>query len=459
MSESLEIPITGNLKEYRRLIWETLDYHPTPEQLVVHDCDARIRLITGGEGSGKSMVTAMEGFLFAPRIKLIWVVGNEYGDTDKEFEYMQDWFAQTKLLLTHSGSRTNPPAYMKLITGCEVVTKAVKDPVKIGSESPDLILVCEAARIDYLAYLRLRGRVARNRGHILMSGTLEDSTSWYPEFATRWSGANPEGARSFSMPTWANFYKYPGGRQDPEILKLEAETPNDIFLERYAGIACKPANLVIPEFTNAIHVDELVQFNPDLDVNIAVDPGYSGACSVLAIQRFGETIYVIDEVYLTGYVTEQIIDICRQKLWWKNVKGGVIDFAGRQHQAMPAPVEVWQDKAKLYLRSKKISEEAGIDLLRTCLKVNPLIGKPKIYFNPGCAGFISECGGGKSPVGGGAWMRDKNLSRPIDKNNHSSKALIYYLVDLFGYTEKKGDSIWGKIFRDTPEGRFEEVRR
>lgn len=461
-------------KEYREVLWNEIKipvidnegnladepYHPTPEQLAVHDSEARLKLITGGEGSGKSIVTAIEGLLDIPRVKLIWIAGNEYADADKEYDYLVDWMNQLGILAKSGGTVGSPPRWARSINGCYIVTKSVKDYIKIGSESPDLILACEAARMDYIAYLRLRGRVARNRGRIVLSGTLEDSLSWYPEFATRWSAPNPEGAKSFSIPTWANFYKYPGGRDDPEIKKLEAETPHDIFLERYAGQACKPANLVISDFQNTIHVSEDIKFDKTLNVEIAVDPGYGGAYAVLAIQKVKDQIWVIDEIYLQGYVVEQIIDICKNKSWWKKVTGGVIDIAGKQHQADRSNTEVWQDRAGLYLRSQKTNEEAGIDLFRTKLKVNPLVGHATILFNPYCAGIISEMGGGKSPIPlAGAWLRDKNLGRPIDKYNHSCKALIYYLVDLYGYTEKQSESIWGKIFRETSGRRIEPIRR
>lgn len=471
-SENLKETPKENLKEYRKVIWDALEYSPTPEQLAVHDSNARVKLVTGGEGSGKSFLTAMEGYMDIPRVKLIWVAGNEYGDCNKEFEYIQEWLVKTNYLVEHKGSPQNPPWYLKAFSGCEIVAKAIKDYVKIGSDSPDLILVCEAARIDYIAYLRLRGRVARNRGRLVLSGTLEDSLSWYPETSLRWSGSNPEGARSFCIPTWSNTYKYPKDgvtvklddgtlieNTCDEIAQLAALTPIDMFKERYMGVVCKPSNLVIPDFQNTVHVSEDIAFDKDLNVEIAVDPGYGGAYSVLAIQKFEDRIHVIDEIYLQGYVTEEIIDICKNKEWWRKVVGGVIDIAGRQHQAMAAPIEVWQNKARIYLRSRKVSEEDGIDLLRTKLRINPLKGHATVYFSPFCKGIISEMGGGKSPIYNATpWLRDKNLGRPIDKFNHSCKAFIYYLVDIYGYTEK-GESIWGKIFRDSPARKLETVRR
>lgn len=269
-----------------------------------------------------------------------------------------------------------------------------------------------------------------------MAGTFEfaNYVDWFEELFTRWQGPNNEQARSFSLPTWVNTKIFPGGRKDPEIIRLEGQTPPDKFLERYGGVPCPPTGLVIKEFSNVIHVGNY-WWDSDIDVELAVDPGYAGAYAVLAIQKWGEQIVIIDEVYLQGYVTAEIIDICKQKVWWNKVSGGAIDIAARQHQAMDAPVEIWLKKAKIHLRSTKVSIEDGIDQLRTYFKVNPITLKPKVLVNSVCKGFISECGGGKSPYeGGGPWMRDSNTLKPIDKNNHACKAMVYYLVNKFGYT-------------------------
>jgi hypothetical protein len=102
---------------------------------------------------------------------------------------------------------------------------------------------------------------------------------------------------------------------------------------------------------------------------------------------------------------------------------------------MEAPVEIWLKEGGVSLRSEKVNIEDGIDLLRTHLKQHPITGKPGVLVDAKCKGFIAECGGGRSPVdGGGIWMRDKNTLKPLDRNNHSIKAFIYYLVNKFGYT-------------------------
>jgi hypothetical protein len=219
------------------------------------------------------------------------------------------------------------------------------------------------------------------------------------------------------------------------MIRLKSITPHDLFLERYAGVPCKPSGMILTEFSMEKHVSEKCTFNPDLDVELAVDPGYAGAHAVEVIQRWGEQIAIIDEIYLQGYTTEEIIDICSQRNWWGSVKNGSIDIAGRQHQAMEAPVEVWQKKARIHLRSQKVDEKQGIDTMRSMLLCPPPTYTPKVLINPNCKGIISECGGCKSPVpGGGPWLRDNNTLKPIPKNDHACKAFIYWLVNNYGYS-------------------------
>ncbi len=459
------------LEDYRQAIWADLGYEPTPIQRVIHQDTHRTKLVSGGERGGKSHTGAKEAVTYAPRSKLIWLIGAEYEKTRPEFEYM--FYDCLKLNLVKSGGPTKiPPWEFICWNNCRVVTKSAKDPQDIGMEAPDFILVCEAAQLDYAAFLRLRGRIAEKRAPMMLTGTFEGSLGWFPEYFTRWQGENMEDAKSFSLPTWENYIIFPpqgyeitliGGRViknvNEEIVKLKEATPDDIFLERYGGEPCLPSGLIMKEFSNAIHVGDY-GFDSNLDVEIGVDPGYAGAHVVEAVQLKGDVIYLIDEIYLQGYTTEEIIDICKQKKWWHKVSGGAIDIAGTQHQAMAAPIEIWQKKASLHLQSKKAQEAGLIELVRSFLKVNPVTNKPKLFVNHSCKGFIAECGGGKSPVmGGGVWLRDANTGKPIDKNNHACKALGYLLLNRFGYGIREGESNWGKVFTRDFRGEAVPVRR
>lgn len=322
---------------------------------------------------------------------------------------------------------------MTLLGGGKVKTKSLKDLIKIGQESPNGIVICEAAQTRWKSVERCRTRVAASHGWLMLVGTMEGSLSYYAEKAKEWQTVNPEKARSFSLPSWSNKYNYPGGYDDPRIQFYKRTLPDDVFLERFAGEPCPISDLVVKEFRNEIHVGDY-PFKIDLPAELAVDPGYGGAYAVEVVQWLGEAGYVVDEVYLQGYITEEIIQVVQTKPWFKNVQGGAIDIAAKQHQAMPAPIEVWQKLTRLPLKAQKVEEEGGIERLRSFLKVDPIVGKPKLFINQTCKGIISEMGGGRSPVpGGGAWLRDKNTNRPLKKNNHAAKALIYLLVNNYGY--------------------------
>ena len=434
-------------REAIQQIFKVLDYEPTPEQWAIHQDKVRFKQITGGERAGKSMLAEKELVghwwydILAQKIKgaLIWLLGNDYESCRGEWEYAVADFTKLEIL-SEPPTKNIDPGMLHLQDGTRIITKSGRYPEKIATEAPYGVVLCEPDQLDYEVFLRARTRLAEKRGWMVMAGTFEnrDYVDWYRELYALGQSYNELELKSFSLPTWSNVFIFPGGRQDPEILKQEAGMTPERFMERFGGVPCPKTGRVVTEFANIIHVKP-IEFNKNLPVEIAVDPGYRGAAAVLAIQNYGEYLAVIDEVYLQGVITQDLIKIVKKKPWFYAVTGGAIDIEGAAHHSMESPLEVWRDTnpergAGLNLVYKKITNiEDGIDLLRTHLRQHPITGQPGIIFAPRCQGVIAEMGGGKSPVeGGGIWMRDKNTLKPLDKNDHACSALIYYLANFFG---------------------------
>jgi len=428
--------------EQKKLIFDKLAYYPTAVQEPIHKNESRIRLVAGGERSGKSFSSAAEYLSRFWESPLVWLVAADYSRTKAEYDYICEGFE--KLHVNYQASRHVDPGEITIEGGFRIVTKSAQDYRKLAMEAPDGIIGCEASQLDYETFLRLRGRIAEKRGWLLLSGTFESSVGWYVEAYNRGQAPNEEDLVSFSLPTWSNLAIFPLGKEDPEIKALEAASSKEWFMERFGGLPSPPKGVVFNEFRNHIHtgIGGEYEFDPAGLVYLWVDPGFQHAYAVEVAQKHGEDIYIIDEIYERNLVTSDIIKIAKQRPWWNRVIGGAIDIAGRQHQAMPAPIEVWLQEGGIPLRSQRIRIQDGIERMKSCLNVNPLTNKPMLHINAKCKGLISELGGCPSPLTGQTaiykWRQDSQGAligdTPDDKNNDAAKATIYGLVDLIGYT-------------------------
>jgi hypothetical protein len=159
---------------------------------------------------------------------------------------------------------------------------------------------------------------------------------------------------------------------------------------------------------------------------------------VLSRQNYNGEIRIVDEVYKQLMTTDDVIEICKEKPWWPNVMSGVIDRAAKQHQAAESVLEMWHDRANLWL-----------DLTEGTIKVADLTEQLRIHaktghlkVNPNCRGLLGEWDLASFPDGLehlSPWrykegVEGTNISdRSVTGSDHASTALGYYLVHRFGY--------------------------
>ena len=435
---------TNDLENY---LYNKVDFSPTQEQKVILDSDKRFILVAGGEQAGKSMIASK--FLLKKTFEteeagLYWLVAADYERTRAEFEYLVSDFAQLGIL--KKASKRVDPGRIELADGTVIETKSAKDPRTLAMKAPNGIIGCEASQLDLESFYRLRGRCAPRKAWLFLAGTFESSLGWYPQMFQSWKyGVNNE--QSYSLPSWTNKHLYPEGKNDPEILRLKESSSDDFFMERIEGIPSPPRGIVFPEFRPDIHVSENIEYVPDEPVHIWIDPGYAGAYALCAVQIINDQVRVFDEIYEQNLITEEIINIAQNRPWYKDLTYGVIDIAGYQHQAMSAPAEVWLDSTGLFLDSEKININDGTERLKSTLKLTGK-GEPKLIISPKCKGLLSEFGAAANPFDGQTkvyqWKvdRDGNVvgTQPQDKYNHGIKALIYGLINHFGYSFVTGRS-------------------
>lgn len=409
-----------------------------------------VKLVIGGEGSGKSLhgglyLTCRTIYDLQFGKHLYWVVGADYEDARKDFDYFADF--QLQLGAVESLSRpTHRDQQCTLVTttGHTIVTISSYDFTKIARDEPMGILGAEVSRWYPETFERCEGRLLRNYPHSwgLFGGSPESSLGWFADLAKFGQGPNERGVRSYFIPSWCNTLKYPGGREDPAIKRAEAGRSPQKFLERFGAEFVTPKALVCHPFRYNLHVDSEVEYDPSLPVYVGIDPG-GIVYSVLFVQFTPDGgVNVLDEIYAYRWPHEAIINEFKGNELSVGVEGGAIDVAAKQAQnAMPIAYEEWFKATGLVLWAQKHNVEESVERLLWALSPNPNTGRARLRIHPRCRGLISEMGGGASPVpDGGSWMRyehNNGLGAPIRKNDHSCKALAYLLAGPYSTLASK----------------------
>ena len=431
--------------ELRGVLFEEIGYVPTAKQAEFHYWDGRFKLVAGGEQAGKSKSAAMELFSFLPWGGLYWIVGPTYEQTRKEFEYVEQALVDIGALASAPSKPDRGPWYLETVWGTIVKTKSAQELKAIANEAPDGILLVEAAQCPYEAFLRCMGRVGPTKGWVCVNGTFEGSVGWYVDRWRMWQGANDDGGRSFSLPSWTNKYSYPGGLEDEEIERLKRIHDEDWFSERFLGIPVPPRDLVFREFDFTRHVKiidrsrepsaifpdgQRVVLPEDTEDELWIDPGYAGGYAVLFVTVYQDYVFVYDEIYKTGWISEEMAQAAMRHPRWKYVKKLVMDVAGKQHQAQKAPYETWRDVTGLTARMQRVLIPDGIERTRVSLRENPETHMPQLIFGSTCHSTHAEFAEKYR------YHQDQEgrvtSEKPMDKDNHAAKAIAYGLTDHFG---------------------------
>jgi hypothetical protein len=185
-----------------------------------------------------------------------------------------------------------------------------------------------------------------------------------------------------------------------------------------------------------------IEYDDRLPIWLACDPGYAGAYSLLVVQAASASdVRVIDEFYRQYATWDQAVAWLRSRSYVNSLPDGriegigraVMDIAGEQHHADRSQVEQWAGATGIRFKSEPVGIDLGISRLRDFLRSPFAWDVSRIRIHPRCEGLIAEIGEREQ------YPRDQEgqpvRDRPLDKDNHSRKALSYLLVNAFGRGE------------------------
>ncbi len=218
---------------------------------------ARVVPVGGGEQGGKSInegeYAAAASVSYADEI--IWIVGPDYAQCKKEFEYALRALEKGKAVLKDSIWKPQEGGLkLKTITNTWLVTKTAEEVQKLAGDAPILILMVEAGQQGFDVFEQLFGRTAPKGTQIRPSGTFEKASAWFDGLHRKGQVyPNDDDVQSFSVPSWNNKVFYPGGYDDPKMEKLRKHYTEREFLRRFAGKPPPMEGQVYLDYNPAVH--------------------------------------------------------------------------------------------------------------------------------------------------------------------------------------------------------------
>jgi len=275
-------------------------------------------MVAGGERGGKSFGAALFLLTRLPWGNKFWIVGPDFKQARKEYEYVVDWVGSKGGVLKDHRPDNGP--WMAVFKGGKTLeTRSADNPQSLSAESVDGIILSEAAQTNLEIFQRCYGRVAESRGWLLACGTFEDGKYWYEE---KFLELEKEGA-AFSWPSWLNTKRYPGGfdffcehkdgcKCSREMVSIYRMYGPKMFSRRIGGRVVQDEAIVYDCWNQS-----MVTNPPKTELRIAgVDYGFGDPC---VIEVFGLSMpqwYGLDEFYASHYTAlklRPVFDTLREK--------------------------------------------------------------------------------------------------------------------------------------------------
>lgn len=438
----------------------------------LHERWPQMKLVSGGVGASKSLLTALEDLIEVTICGLIRkangqssmdgyngrlaIVGPTYKPTRVVFLYLLNLLRTLGEIDGRPQMHEDRAWRMVTTSGVEIVTFSAQDPQKFAALPYTRVHMTEAMQIpkEFLDFAM--ERVARwprsPLGTICLEGTFEakNTQDWYIDLAEDLSvPGNPDG-RFYCIESWLNTENFPGGFNGEKVQRLlrwhKRKKTEHIFWTRFGGhVPQRKGALWHGFFHPEIHLgsyDRATQefdpaWMPHLKVDFTFDPGlhrYGG----LFIQRPApDVVHIIDELVTVNKSSTEYMRLWRESPYVRyheghgspwNIGTVVSDIAGQIHsQGNKSTWEHWTTSALkggcgVIPIGEYLDVEDGVTILQHGFSGESY----QIKISPRCIELLSDLRKEKRDEFG-------EVNEKKNKGNDDlRKALSYYLCHVFG---------------------------
>lgn len=387
--------------------------------------------------------------------KLGWIVAPTYDLGEKEFRvFWKILIDQLQVPIdrgkTFNSLRTKD---FRITTqwGSSIEVRSAEHPESLVGEGLDFVIMAEAAKLKLSHWEKyIRPTLADKRGSAVFVSTPE-GFNWFFDLYQRGQDQDPQFKDwwSYKSPSWENDIVFPGGRNDPEMLEVEATLAKEVFDQEFGAEFTSFAGRIYSEFDEGYHVLDHYEFNPNWPNYVCFDWGFRNPWVCLNVQvDHADNIYIWDEYYERNMTTVEHARRLKSLIQWR-VDGGWYDPAGPEDAQ--ALLNVWhntKDYNNRYLNAVQLSPsrndwKPGIERVKEWLKLRPKLDDegyettghvPKLFVSRNCRQLIREFNTYRVKEQSDKLAEAKDpKEEPRKKDDHALDALRYLIVGKFGF--------------------------
>src|SRR5262245_39708346 len=228
----------------REKFWEKIGYKPRHSQLSYHDSQARFRIPCCGRRYGKSLMVAEDlSFNLLPQSAdfsdaYFWVCGPTYKLAEKEFRVVYRNYVN-KLgigsFIKKSYNVKQGDMRMEFPWGTILEAVSATNQDSLLGEGLDRVVMSEAARHTLQTWEQyIEPAISDRRGSVDFPSTPR-GFNWYNGIWRLGQRHEMPDYESWRFPSWDNTIRYPGGYDDPELVRIRKVASPGYWKQEYCA--------------------------------------------------------------------------------------------------------------------------------------------------------------------------------------------------------------------------------
>jgi hypothetical protein len=408
----------------------TMVYGPHPHQKEIIEDKHRYKVVVCGRRFGKTSF-AINELLYNALNKdgsVYWYVGPTYRQAK-----MIAWRMLEDILLTLPPElvlkKNEQELVLTLGNGSRIEIKGADNEDSLRGVALDGVVMDEYAFMKSRVFTKIiRPALADRKGWMIFIGTPYGYNHFY-ELYLKGQGNDHE------WKSW-RFRSLDNPFIDPvEIESARSESSPEVFAQEWEADFRMFKGLIYKEFDPKLHVVDK-ETNPGSTFYRTMDFGASNptACLWIEIDR-DDNIYIFDEYYETGHSIDYHAGVILARHPTLEYRATFGDPSALQEHIDYAHWQLYITPATRFFTSAKGTSEswvnAGISMVSTVLRQDPVTKLPKLLIHPRCVNLIREFQGYE-------WdeIRGIIVDKPKKQDDHALDALRYFICS-YGGSHKK----------------------